>query len=390
MQFAVGKGIVFAYILVSLLLNVINLFIQATVLINAVIFALTVLAAIYFTWKATRPHVSQQEAASSKEAAASFSNLSHEVKDMVKSLTMSVRELSSFSSQLAGHTEVSVHGSQELGSSINSITAGTKGQIAVIENAITLANKLVAIVDEIFVLMSEASEKFKDAAESAKAGNQAASQAAEQMDVINSTVKHSTKIVQQLGSSSKQIGEIVDVITGISSQTNLLALNAAIEAARAGEQGRGFAVVADEVRKLAEQSQAAAQKISVIVKEIQTDTENTVNYMQRGNQEVEHGTEIISSSGDRFKQIDILVDSLYGQIENIAAQIGELATTGYEMLDAVQTVKGSAEASMENSNMVTQNIESHTAAVAEIAADTEAIKKLTDEVQQKFNKVTAY
>jgi methyl-accepting chemotaxis protein len=279
-----------------------------------------------------------------------------------------------------------VHGSQELGSGICSITAGTKEQIAVIQNAITLANKLVSIVDEIFVLMSEASEKFKEAAESAKAGNQSAGQAVDQMQVINSSVKHSTEVVQRLGSSSKQIGEIVDVITGISSQTNLLALNAAIEAARAGEQGRGFAVVADEVRKLAEQSQAAAKKIAVIVKEIQTETDNTVRYMQQGNLEVEQGTQVISAAGERFSQIDVLVDSLYGQIENIAAQIGELATTGYEMLEAVETVKGSAEASMENSNLITKTIENHTVTVAELAADTETIVKLANEVQQKANK----
>jgi methyl-accepting chemotaxis protein len=386
MQFAVGKAFVFAYLLVSLLLNVINLFIQTTVLINAGIFLLTVLASIYFTWKATRPQASPAEAQSSKEAAVSFSNLSQDVKEMVKSLATVTGQLSSFSSQLSARAEVSVHGSQELGSGICSITAGTKEQIAVIQNAITLANKLVSIVDEIFVLMSEASEKFKEAAESAKAGNQSAGQAVDQMEVINSSVKHSTEVVQRLGSSSKQIGEIVDVITGISSQTNLLALNAAIEAARAGEQGRGFAVVADEVRKLAEQSQAAAKKIAVIVKEIQTETDNTVRYMQQGNLEVEQGTQVISAAGERFSQIDVLVDSLYGQIENIAAQIGELATTGYEMLEAVETVKGSAEASMENSNLITKTIENHTVTVAELAADTETIVKLANEVQQKANK----
>lgn len=387
MQFAVGRGIVFTYVLVSLLLNIINLFIQATVLINAGIFILTVLAAIYFTWKASRPQVTLEEAQSSKEAAASFSSLSHEVKDMVKSLVTVAGELKGFSSQLSSRAEVSVHGSQELGSSIKSIAAGVKEQVDVIENAIGLANKLVSIVDQIFVLMSEASEKFKEAAESAKAGNEAAGQAIAQMDVINSTVKHSAGIVQKLGSSSKQIGEIVDVITGISSQTNLLALNAAIEAARAGEQGRGFAVVADEVRKLAEQSQAAARKIAVIVKEIQTETENTVNYMQQGNVEVEQGTEVISTSGERFKQIDILVDSLYGQIENIAAQIGELATTGYEMLDAVETVKGAVQTSMEDSNLISEAIDSHSKEVAQLAADTQEITKLANEVEQKANKV---
>jgi methyl-accepting chemotaxis protein len=116
------------------------------------------------------------------------------------------------------------------------------------------------------------------------------------MRLIHDTVQDLSKVIRGLGERSKEIGEIVAVITKISSQTNLLALNAAIEAARAGEHGRGFAVVADEVRKLAEQSAQSAQQISELITHIQKETLNAVQSMDQATKEVQSGLDVVDSA----------------------------------------------------------------------------------------------
>ena len=130
------------------------------------------------------------------------------------------------------------------------------------------------------------------------------------MDKIHRSVNDTATVIQHLEERSKEIGKIIDVITGISSQTNLLALNAAIEAARAGEHGKGFAVVADEVKKLAEQSKESADQITTLVEEIQGDTERAVTVMRKGTNEVELGITVVQETGEGFKRILQSIDQV--------------------------------------------------------------------------------
>ncbi|MDL5503412.1 MAG: methyl-accepting chemotaxis protein, partial [Candidatus Methanoperedens sp.] len=125
----------------------------------------------------------------------------------------------------------------------------------------------------------------------------------QKMAEIQSTVDNSATVIKQLDGKSQQIGEIIGVITNIADQTNLLALNAAIEAARAGEHGRGFAVVADEVRKLAEESRGAANQITGLIKEIQQGTNQAVVAMKHGTQTVSEGKKIMESTVSATNQI---------------------------------------------------------------------------------------
>jgi methyl-accepting chemotaxis protein len=170
---------------------------------------------------------------------------------------------------------------------------------------------------------SMAAEASRQTTESAHDGARVVNDTIEGMNIIAERVQQSSRTVEALGARSDQIGQIVGTIEDIADQTNLLALNAAIEAARAGEQGRGFAVVADEVRALAERTTKATREIGEMIKSIQNETREAVRAMGEGVREVEKGTESSRKSGQALE--DIL-----GRINEVAMQINQIATAAEE------------------------------------------------------------
>jgi len=181
-----------------------------------------------------------------------------------------------------------------------------------------------------------AAEGSSQANESAMDGTRVVEMTMQVMDKIAERVKSSSKTVDELGRSSDQIGEIVGTIEDIADQTNLLALNAAIEAARAGEQGRGFAVVADEVRALAERTTRATKEIGEMIKSIQKETRNAVTEMEQGVQEVIKGSEEAFKSGQALKTILDRVGNVTVQVSQIATAAEEQSATSIEISNNIQ------------------------------------------------------
>jgi len=155
---------------------------------------------------------------------------------------------------------------------------------------------------------------------------------------IAKVVRNSAENIEKLGESSKQIGEIISVIDDIADQTNLLALNAAIEAARAGEQGRGFAVVADEVRKLAERTTEATKQIANMIKGIQSETQEAVVAMNKGTEEVQSGIELADKAGESLQQILASTRDLMDMINQIAAASEEQSSTSEQISKNVVSI----------------------------------------------------
>ncbi|MGC5325926.1 methyl-accepting chemotaxis protein [Brevibacillus sp. SYSU BS000544] len=206
-------------------------------------------------------------------------------------------------------------------------------------------------IEEISASTNEVTVASNDALKVAKEGNESIHQAIKQMNAISTTVNDLAKSVKGMGEQSTEIGQIVQVINGIAAQTNLLALNAAIEAARAGEHGRGFAVVADEVRKLAEQSSRSTEQIGKIIASIQHLTDDAVRSMEKSLNEVNTGINLVEQSGENFGKIQESVQSVATLMmecsaasEQMAASTEEVSAAGQEQLASMEEISASATA----------------------------------------------
>jgi methyl-accepting chemotaxis protein len=217
------------------------------------------------------------------------------------------------------------------------------------------------------------------------AGAKSAESVAVQMSSIEETVESSAEAVKKLGDRSQEIGQIIDTISGIANQTNLLALNAAIEAARAGENGKGFSVVAEEVRKLAEQSKDAAAKIGAMISEVQSETDKAVTAMNKGSQEVKIGAQVVENAGENFREITSLVNDVSSQSMEISAAIEEMSASSEQIATAVKNIDQVGKRAAGKTQTVSAATEEHSASIEEILAASQSLsntaKTLHDAVE---------
>ncbi len=193
--------------------------------------------------------------------------------------------------------------SSQISSSSEDMAAGAHEQSAQAKEIALAVEQMAKTIFETTKNAGSTADEAKNAGDTASAGGKVVNESIEGMNRIASVVTKAAETVRELGNNSDQIGEIIQVIDDIADQTNLLALNAAIEAARAGEQGRGFAVVADEVRKLAERTTRSTNEIAVMVKKIQSDTKGAVDSIHQGAAEVESGIALAAKAGKSLEQI---------------------------------------------------------------------------------------
>jgi methyl-accepting chemotaxis protein len=216
-----------------------------------------------------------------------------------------------------------------------------------------------------------------------------------QMESIHQKVENLSEVITGLSKYSREIGNIVNTITEISSQTNLLALNAAIEAARAGEHGRGFAVVADEVRKLSEEAAASTNQISEIVSSIQENISKSVEYMNEGKAEVTNGIRIVNDAKRAFEVIQSDMDNVLQQIIEVSAAVQQLSASSEEIKKITEFTKKVQKGGVEKiQNMNGLLDELITAANAILSSAHHLYQKVNDANQQEeripYEKSTVY
>lgn len=249
--------------------------------------------------------------------------------------------------------------SSEISASTEEMAAGAQVQTQQASEVAVSVEEMTKTILDTTKNASKAADIAKKAGYNAREGGRVVIETMEGMVRIAAVVKQSATTVQALGKSSDQIGEIVQVIDDIADQTNLLALNAAIEAARAGEQGRGFAVVADEVRKLAERTTKATKEIATMIKKIQKDTTGAVESMNKGTAEVENGRTLAEQSSASLKEI------IKGS-ENVVDVITQVAAASEEQSSA--------------SELISKNIESISSVTQESASGTQQIARTAEDL----------
>jgi Methyl-accepting chemotaxis protein len=218
------------------------------------------------------------------------------------------------------------------------------------------------------------------------AGRDSVANAVGRMDEINQGSVAIQESVAALDRGSDEIGKIVEVISNIAGQTNLLALNAAIEAARAGEAGRGFSVVAEEVRKLAEESERSSQRIATLVSQNHQDMRKAVEASQAGKEKVENGLASVNQADQVFQSIAVAVEALANEMDNMSSSIKHVAELNKSVLTSISSIdKVSGHNSAEAQN-VSAATEEQSAAMQEIASTSEAIDSMAKDLKAMIGK----
>lgn len=316
----------------------------------------------------------------------SLNNTASKLKEMISAIRDSANEVSGLSTGLVTATEESLRGTDEVSRSMQEIAAGAVAQAESASKASRATEELVDKINEVYKKCSYMISVVEESKNVSNSGASGVKEAINSIKTIEKTNNYNVKETQNLLEKSKEIGEIVFVISDIAEQTNLLALNAAIEAARAGEQGKGFAVVADEVRKLAEESSTASNKISDLIGNVQTQIENIAAKMNEGTNDVRHGVDVAALVGKNFEEIEKVLSEISSIVSDVSQATNEMSNKANITNDVINNVAAITEENSAATEEVTAANEEQTAYMHQIGETTNKLEELVENLKSTVDK----
>lgn len=320
------------------------------------------------------------------ELAGSFNQMVQNIRSLILQVGMSAKYVATSSEELTASSKGTNRVTQQISSTILEVASGADNQVKSVNESVQAVNEISEGTQQIAINAQSVSYSASQAADNSLEGNQAIQQVVDQMNFIHQTFEEISGVINRLGESSQDIGEITESITNIASQTNLLALNASIEAARAGEQGRGFAIVASEIRKLAEQSTQSSQQIAKLIANIQQETTAAAQSMEVGTKEVNKGIHVVSKAGISFEHIQQSVHKVVTQIQEVAAASQEMSASTEQIGSSMKYISRIVEESALGMQQVSSFTEEQIASSEEVFTSASSLSKMADQLRDQIGK----
>lgn len=388
--------------------NVINetvsAYVKKFVAVFAIVIAVSIIAIFIFTTRIKRRlartsnamklagegdftvEISDQVGDELTELVNSYNSMKKNLQEIIANVQENSNQVATSSQELNDISENSIQSTEQITQTIQMVADGAEKQTNKIEESSKYMENLNFGIQQINKNSSSASSFSYETLEKAKQGGILVNSTVEQIEKINESVKKCGDSIKQLEIKSDEINDITKAITNIASETNMLALNAAIEAARAGEAGKGFSVVADEVGRLAIQSQNSSQQISDLIEEVKTDIYQSTVAIEQVMSEVQQGLEIVEKTDDSFKEITYSIENIKQIIEDMTSVCTKISNDASIVANSIQEVAVVSKDTSSQTQMIVATTEEQLAATEEISASANSLANMAAKLQEVISK----
>jgi Methyl-accepting chemotaxis protein len=320
------------------------------------------------------------------ELGTTFNTMVDSLRSIVSGVSHSAHQMIASSEQLSASADQTASATEHIASTIGDMADGASQQVDIIEDNARTIRDVTGAITHIAARAQTAADTTTQVSVKSAEGGQAVQNAVRQMGHINHSVEGLAGVIGGLVNTSREIGQIIEAISDISQRTNLLALNAAIEAARAGEQGLGFAVVAGEVRKLAEQSSKSTEKVAALIEAIREEIGNADASMQAAAGEVSEGVNVIRTAGRLFAEIEQAVGEVNSQVHEVSTAAEQISNGTKQVVKAIEDISAVSQSTAAGAQTVSAATQQQLASMEDISSSSARLTRMAEELQANVNK----